>query len=397
MPAPVNRFRTMACLGLSALLAACGGGGGGGGGGNDKVVASEQGLSGVVAKGAPLAGYEVLVLSAYDMGTRGGSTGYTATTDAEGRYSIASLSDLRPPYIIEARKYYPNTDRAYPRLLALALERGTANVTPLTDLQVAQLAGRSLSFFIVDYAPLANVSRVQMDSARQAVIDYLQQRPDPQNQAATVSVDASAVGNFVTGALRAVPSDHYDAVLEQLQQTMLGNENIYAVEEHMMSRTATVDLSTLIGNVRCEFNKCGALDGQGQIVAPYLSKYAMVKQLVDKMNGWGFSYIDCGANPQVQGFEPGVNRISADGTAWRVNHLDSNSLSKSLLSFTDIDFYISSSPGGHYIERFYAQDYDIGLYDQADQYDLHFDQNGRLTSAGIYDHGIAMGSTCTGI
>ena len=108
----------LAVLALSLTLAACGD--------------VEETLSGTAATGAPLVGATV------EVACSSGSP-VSATTDADGKWTV-SLADRKVPCKLRARGGKANNvaqDRDYH---SVATAAGTANITPLTDLAVAQLA-----------------------------------------------------------------------------------------------------------------------------------------------------------------------------------------------------------------------------------------------------------------
>lgn len=117
-------FYSAAAL-ITASLAACGGGGGGSGGNNG---ASGLTITGVAATGAAIAGGSVEAICAT------GSA--TATTNVDGTYSV-TVSNGVQPCILRA------TDPISKLQLHSIVESGskTANITPITDLVVANTLG----------------------------------------------------------------------------------------------------------------------------------------------------------------------------------------------------------------------------------------------------------------
>lgn len=114
-------------LSMAALLTACGGGGGGGGANNS---ASGLTITGVAATGAAISSGSVEAICAT------GSA--TATTSANGTYSI-TISNGAQPCILRA------TDPISKLQLHSIVESGSkiANITPVTDLVVANTLGDS--------------------------------------------------------------------------------------------------------------------------------------------------------------------------------------------------------------------------------------------------------------
>ncbi len=110
------------------LLTACGGGGGGGGSTSSGIPSTQLSISGGAATGAAISGGTVDVTCQVGTGT--------ATTNADGTYSV-SVSGGQQPCILRA------TDPVTKLQLHSILEAGatTANITPITDLVVANTLG----------------------------------------------------------------------------------------------------------------------------------------------------------------------------------------------------------------------------------------------------------------
>jgi hypothetical protein len=213
----------------------------GGGGGEDGVpIGSSVTFSGTVAIGEPLAGHTVAVVH------ESGAAAF-ATTDSAGRYSV-TLTGLpagsRPLFMIQTTNPVAgapaNAPMAYPRMYSIAANRtsGTVNVTPLTSLQVASLLDRKQGSF-TDFPAMRSVptpSNADFAAARQEVIDYLLQRPNPSNGNLTVPVSTAGVGDFISTPFSAAPGDPHDDAVERLAQTLMNGETIEGVEEHMLAR-----------------------------------------------------------------------------------------------------------------------------------------------------------------
>lgn len=130
----INWLRSLVLAVGIITLAACGGGGSGTSGGGG----SAETLSGTVAAGAPLIGF----VAARD------STGNTvaANINDDGSYSL-DVSELEAPYLIYASGL--SGGAAYVILSAATSFdiNGTVNVTPLTDLIIANVAGDNPTAF----------------------------------------------------------------------------------------------------------------------------------------------------------------------------------------------------------------------------------------------------------
>lgn len=120
------RLSTLAALAASALIAACGGGDDDAGG-NATPGAATVALSGTAATGAAIANATVTAVDA------AGAT-VTATTGADGKFTI-QVAEAAAPYALRI------TDAAGKVWYSYAPAAGTANITPLTTLALAEAAG----------------------------------------------------------------------------------------------------------------------------------------------------------------------------------------------------------------------------------------------------------------
>ena len=196
----------------AAALAACGGGGGdssttpgggtGGGGGGGGGTSTTLSVHGVAATGAALTGANVTAKCA--TGTQ------TGTTGTDGSYTL-SITDGVLPCVLEASS-------GSTTLHSLASGSGTtatANITPVTELVVAQLSGQDpATFFAGTTAGSASIaSTVTTDAvaaASQSVVQTL----------AAAGLDTTAVGDPLTGTLAAGSGSGYDGVLDTLGSTL---------------------------------------------------------------------------------------------------------------------------------------------------------------------------------
>ena len=174
----VRNAARSAALVLSAglLLGSCGGGGGGGaesvgvgsgggagtgaGGAPPAVIART--LAGTAATGAPIA------LGTVTLKDSAGSTAST-TTDASGKFAFDAGS-LRFPAMLLVQ---PNVPGAVP-LFSAALAAGTANITPLTTLQVFEASGRTDPSALFGAGNFAALTTASLDYGRSIVISNLE-------------------------------------------------------------------------------------------------------------------------------------------------------------------------------------------------------------------------------
>jgi hypothetical protein len=126
----IIHWLTIAC---ALTLAACGGGGGGGGGDNGGTTPppATQTLSGTAAAGAPIIG-TVFVKD---------STGAVRSVpiDANGSYTI-SVAGMTPPFLVRAEGVAGGRVYTIHSAATAADINGNINITPLTDLIVANIA-----------------------------------------------------------------------------------------------------------------------------------------------------------------------------------------------------------------------------------------------------------------
>lgn len=192
---------TMMAAATAALVAACGGGGGG------SAPVSGVTLSGVAATGLALANSDVSVKCA--------AGNATATTDGSGAYEV-TVTDGALPCII---KVTGTADGVAVTLHSIA-EAGTtsgatttatANVTPLTEMVVAQLSGGLPSAMFEDFGAAGSVTSEQLASATTALLTAL---------SAATGVDLSAIDPFKGALVPATDTsagNAYDDALEALK------------------------------------------------------------------------------------------------------------------------------------------------------------------------------------
>ncbi|MFM2056207.1 MAG: hypothetical protein RLY71_592 [Pseudomonadota bacterium] len=200
---------SLAILSLTASLTVIGCGGGGGSSDSSTPTTQEPGklmLSGVVATQTVQANAVVVAKCAVGGGN--------AHAEANGSYSL-SLDKALLPCVLEADLFDGS------RLHSVAYgESGattaTANLTPVTELVVANLAGSSPSQFYTDFSatsvPLVTSARANASVAAVNV------------SLAHLNVDASAIGNPLTATLvpagTSATANTYGQVLVQLDTTL---------------------------------------------------------------------------------------------------------------------------------------------------------------------------------
>ncbi len=194
---------------IGALITACGGGGGStasGGGGSGTTT-----LTGVVAVGSPIVGGTVTVKCV-------SGNSLTATTNYAGAYSI-TLSGQTLPCVAELSggsiNGVPNTISYH----SIATASGTLNVTPLTDLMVANLTGATPSTWFANPTTLSAVTSTQVNTALT-------------NTATALGITTSlGANNPITTSFSAVNGGVLDDLLIALKKSLAsgGTTNTYSL------------------------------------------------------------------------------------------------------------------------------------------------------------------------
>jgi hypothetical protein len=200
----------LAGLGLSLVLAACG--------------SSDDTLSGTAATGAPIVGGTV------DVKCKTGAA-LSATTSDAGAWSV-TLAGQTLPCKVRVRGGTANSQANTTDYHSVATAPGTLNITPLTDLAVAQLAREAPSawFGKVAAADFTTIDAMKVAAAVTAVVDALGVK------------DFLGTDNPLTTAFVAKvnATDKIDQALEALKQA--GSHA--AVLEAAMSAVSASDLAS---------------------------------------------------------------------------------------------------------------------------------------------------------
>jgi hypothetical protein len=229
---------------VATLLTACGGGGGGGG--SDSTTPSLS-ISGVAATGAAISGGTV------DATCQAG-TG-TATTNADGSYML-SVSAGKQPCILRA------TDPITKLELHSLVETGatTANITPITDLVVANTLGADPAAAYINFTASMQL-QVTSSKISEAVTKV---------QAATAALGASADMSGIDpmkGTLQAatanVSGDATDKKIDALMAALAAaDKKIADLSAVIKASNSTTDaaskLTTLVGSARYSLSGCPA-------------------------------------------------------------------------------------------------------------------------------------------
>lgn len=189
------------CL-LATFLTACGGGGGGGGG-----ISSTFSLSGTAAVGAPIVNGTISIVCAK------GNQSVPTKTDSGGSWT-AVLSGQALPCAVQISGGTINGIANATSYHSIAVSAGTVNVTPLTDLLVANMAGTAdpgAWFAGLSSAPdlLSSIKQPQVDNALTNLNNALPALP----------LYAPAT-NPITASFAPVAGNAYDDMLVVLQTAM---------------------------------------------------------------------------------------------------------------------------------------------------------------------------------
>lgn len=138
----------------AVVLAACGGSGGGGG--------AATTISGVAAAGAPIIGSVTIK----DSTTPTAQT-KTVPIAADGKYTV-DVTGLKAPYMVRADGYVGGNEYHLYSAGTSADAGGTINVTPLTDLIVANIAG-SIAKTYFDSGNFSNLTATQLTAQSDAL------------------------------------------------------------------------------------------------------------------------------------------------------------------------------------------------------------------------------------
>ena len=186
MKTRITGLGALGALATALLLASCGGTG-------DSSTASGVQLSGVAATGAALASATVDVKCQFGLGS--------ATTGADGSFNVTVPAPAQAPCLLKVTK-------GGTTIYGLANAAGRVNVTPITDLLVAQAAGGDPGAAFTGFDPAkAAAIRERLDAARTYV----------QTQVAALS------GNVITGDPLTKPfviGDADDKILDNLAATL---------------------------------------------------------------------------------------------------------------------------------------------------------------------------------
>jgi hypothetical protein len=189
-------------------------------------------VSGTAATGAAMAGANISVVCSSGTGT--------ATTSTNGTYA-ASVTGGALPCVLSATSSDGKTV-----LRSIVAGSGktdsTANITPLSELLIAQLSGTDPKSYVAGFNASTTINTTDLAAAQKALLQVL----------SAAGVDTANVGDILGGSLTAGSGAGYDGVLDKLQ-TVLSAAGVTltdlttAVSSNSKSDSATG--SSVIGTV----------------------------------------------------------------------------------------------------------------------------------------------------
>jgi len=186
-------------------------------------------LSGTAAVGAPMAGASVTVSCA--------SGSALVTADAKGVYTV-SIAGGALPCVLTAK----STDGLI-ELHSVAAGTGqadtTSNITPLSELLLAKLAGTDPKTYVASFTSSTAISTADVGTAQTALLQTL----------TAAGLDVSAVTDIVGGTLSAGSGTGYDGALDKLQTAISTAGTTLAELTTAVSTTSTAGSSTSTSTV----------------------------------------------------------------------------------------------------------------------------------------------------
>ncbi len=240
-------FLAIMALAMAAVgLASCGGGGGGGSAGTTPPATT---LGGVAAAGAPIIG----MVTVKDSTAPTPQTKSTAIA-ADGRYSV-DVAGMTAPFMVRADGRVG--DREY-HIFSAATEAdvgGTINVTPLTDLILANIAGQ-LAEDYYDSGAFSTLTAEEIDAAENA----LQEKLLP-------VLTAVGLDNSIDLLRTSFSADHtqLDAALDVLRVTVDPDTAVATITNIINNSTVQNDIST--GDFQGDLTSDGVTTGVTDIQA----------------------------------------------------------------------------------------------------------------------------------
>ena len=236
----------MATLALALALTACGGGGGS----NDTSTpgtgtppgSTVTTISGTAAAGAPVIG-QVTVRDS--LGAQ-----KTVTIAANGSYTV-DVSGMTAPFQFRAVGKVGGRDVALSSVATSADVGGTINITPFTDLIVANIAGRAVDGYL-STAEFANLTTAELNAAR----DTLTQRLLPVLQAFGVADSFDLLRTSFAADRTA-----FDAVMDVVKVSIDPDTNQAVIRDLINNQQITDNLASKTDTTTIATPPAGSLTG----------------------------------------------------------------------------------------------------------------------------------------
>lgn len=220
MHARKQGFRVALLAAGIGLLAACGGGGGSG-----DTPAATVTISGTAAAGAPVIG-QVTVKDAL---------GVMRAVDikSDGSYSV-DVTGMQAPFLFRAVGYVGGREVRLTSAATAADINGTINITPFTDLMLANIAGQVASAYF-DSGDFGGLTASELNAAKTTLTQRLQPI------LADLGIDAGF--DLLRSAFTA---DHsgFDAVMDVVRVTVDEGTNTAVIKDIINNTSITDDLTT---------------------------------------------------------------------------------------------------------------------------------------------------------
>jgi len=226
----------VAITALAAALAACGGGGGGSGPGGAGAATGST-VSGVAAIGLAIANGTVsLKCAAVDPSA--------VKTLADGSYSV-DVSKSTLPCVARVDYVDPSTGSAQ-KLHSLVQAAGTVNITPVTDMMVANLSSTGAAADAYDKFDANEVK--SYTAARVNTVMQTVKRELEAKGVSTTHLPDDPIGSKFHAANGSNLGDDQDAMLDQLQQKLKEQKStLQKMEDDMKSGRESRGLTTSTG------------------------------------------------------------------------------------------------------------------------------------------------------
>jgi len=213
-------------LAASLMLAACGGGD------DTYTSATPDTLSGVAAVGVPIVGGQVSVACA-------GGSALSATTGSDGAWQV-TISGQTLPCALEVNGGTVSGSANSTSYHSIALSFDTVNITPLTDLVVANLVGKApaLWFAGINAAALNGANSAAVKAALNKVNTALGLSATLNGTDPLTTRFSAINGNLIDDILEAIAKARVTAGLEYPALLALASASNFSVPENFSFSTA---------------------------------------------------------------------------------------------------------------------------------------------------------------